>query len=134
MLFWIFCILLAGGIIWSCFVDDYDDTYIPSRCLAAGGATAVVVSLVIIACTHIGVDGYVAKMHARHEVLTYQLENDIYDNDNDIGKRELMEEIQYWNEDLASLRENQDDFWIGIYVPNVHDQFEPIKLERGTEQ
>ena len=39
-----------------------------------------------------------------------------------------MTDIQDWNEDLAKYREIQDDFWIGIYIPNVYDQFEFIEL------
>ena len=52
----------------------------------------------------------------------------MYDNDNEIGKKELMNQIQEWNEDLAWYKANQKDFWIGIFIPNVFDQFEFINL------
>ena len=59
-------------------------------------------------CSYTGVDGYIAASNARHDALVYQYENDIYDNDNDLGKRELIKDIQNWNEDLARYKENQD--------------------------
>lgn len=89
----------------------------------------VIIELIVMGCNHFNLDGYIARMNARREMLVYQLENDIYDNENDLGKRELMVDIQSWNEDLANNREKQDDFWLGIFTPNIYDQFEFIELE-----
>lgn len=88
-----------------------------------------IIMLVVIIVNNTNVDAYVAENQMRYEMLVYQYENDIYDNDNDLGKRDLMEDIQEWNEDLAYYREAQDDFWIGIFYPNVYDQFEFIELK-----
>ena len=90
---------------------------------------AAIVMLVVIIEANTNVDAYVAENQMRYEMLVYQYENDIYDNDNDLGKRDLMEDIQEWNEDLAYYREAQDDFWVGIFYPNVYDQFEFIELK-----
>lgn len=87
------------------------------------------VMLIDIISSHTNVDAYVAENQMRYDMLVYQYENDIYDNDNDLGKRDLMEDIQEWNEDLAYYREAQDDFWVGIFHPNVYDQFEFIELK-----
>ena len=87
------------------------------------------VMLVVIIVKNTNVDAYVAENQMRYEMLVYQYENDIYDNDNDLGKRDLMEDIQEWNEDLAYYRKAQDDFWVGIFHPNVYDQFEFIELK-----
>ena len=88
-----------------------------------------IIMLIVIIVNNTNVDAYVAENQMRYEMLVYQYEHDIYNNDNDLGKRDLMEDIQEWNEDLAYRRKAQDDFWVGIFYPNVHDQFEFIELK-----
>ena len=93
------------------------------------GWVALTISLIVLGVNHIDLKGTLSKIHQRYESLTYQYENDIYNNDNDLGKRDLMEDIQKWNEDLAWYREAQNDFWIGVFIPEIYDQFEYIALE-----
>ena len=85
--------------------------------------------LAIITANYIGLDGKIARNNETYESLTYQYENDIYNNDNDLGKRELMTDIQEWNENLARRKNIQDDFWVGIFIPDVYDQFEFIEYK-----
>lgn len=135
MLFVIFAAILAIGIV-ICIVSydrDCGALAVIGVSTSAVGCIAVVVSIIIMLYSHAEVDGYIAASNARHDALVYQYENDIYDNDNDLGKRELIEDIQNWNEDLARYKENQDNFWIGIYIPNIYDQFEFIKLEKDHD-
>ena len=124
MLFWIFVIIIIAGFV--LFTFDWEDLGIA---ISVIGIFGIIVSVIVLAINYIGVDGYIARMNTRYETLVYQYENDIYDNDNDLGKRELMVDIQNWNEDLSSRRERQRDFWIGIYIPNIYDQFEYIELK-----
>ena len=125
MLFWILLVIAIIFIGWSM----WDEWNTGVSLLAVFFGLAAAISVVVFACCNIGVDGYVSQMNTRYEMLTYQYENDIYENDNDLGKRELMNDIQEWNEDLANYKTIQDDFWIGIYIPDVYDQFEPIVLK-----
>lgn len=133
MLFWIFVMIVVIGII--CFIiyenTVFDDEWVFNIGVAfeVTGWVAVLVSIIIFTVNYTGLDGYVEENKARYESLTYQYENELYDNDNDIGKKELMSEIQDWNEDLARHKSNQDDFWIGIYIPDVYDQFEFIEYK-----
>ena len=124
MLFWIFVIIIIAGFV--LFAFDLENLGIT---ISAIGIFGIIVSVVVLAINYIGIDGYIARMNTRYETLVYQYENDIYDNGNDLGKRELMVDIQNWNEDLSSRRERQRDFWIGIYIPNIYDQFEYIELK-----
>lgn len=128
MLFFVFIAILVASIV--IFDKAFDSDLIAGSCavLAVLALIAVIVSLIIMGVNYINVDGYVDRMNVRYDTLVYQYENDIYDNDNDLGKRELMKDIQNWNEDLAANRERQDDFWLGIYQPNIYDQFEFVQL------
>lgn len=134
MLFWIFVILAAvGGLVLWLNRKNYsyadiklDEVAIFTSLMS--GFVAFVMLLVIIT-NNVGNDGYVAKMHTRYDMLTYQYENNFYDNDNDVGKRELIEDIQAWNEDLAKNKIQQRDFWLGIFYANIYDQFEFIELK-----
>ena len=126
MVFWIIIAACIGSWIWLAHSDEFEN--VPQAVVTAVATAALLISLCIFACRNIGVDGYISQMEKRYEMLTYQYENDIYDNDNDLGKRELMTDIQNWNENLAKYREIQDDFWIGIYIPNIYDQFDFIEL------
>ena len=124
MLFWTFVIIIIAGFV--LFTYDLENLGIA---ISVIGIFGIIASVVVLAINYIGIDGYIARMNTRYETLVYQYENDIYDNDNDLGKRELMVDIQNWNEDLSSRRERQRDFWIGIYIPNIYDQFEFIELK-----
>ena len=124
MLFWTFVIIMIAGFV--LFTYDLENLGIA---ISVIGIFGIIASVVVLAINYIGIDGYIARMNTRYEILVYQYENDIYDNDNDLGKRELMVDIQNWNEDLSSRRERQRDFWIGIYIPNIYDQFEYIELK-----
>lgn len=137
MLFWMFVIILAVGIVCynvTCNSGMYRDWLAAFAviCIIAG-TLFIIISGGIIAINHIGVDGDIAGYNRRYESLVYQYENDIYDNDNDLGKRELMADIEEWNCDLASRQHYQDNFWIGIFYPNIYDQFEFIEYKEVTE-
>ena len=133
MLFWLFVIVMAVGILLlildAHFLFDNNlasDIGIP---MAVMGFIAVMVSIVIILFYHTGLDAKIERYNARYESLVYQYENNIYENDNDLGKKELMDDIQEWNEDLSYYKEMQYDFWLGIYYPNIYDQFKKIELK-----
>ena len=130
MLFWIFVIALAIGIALMVH-ENFDNTW-PwfIGCLITIAATFLILcSIAIMVDQHGGVEAKIASNNQRYESLTYQLENDLYDNDNDLGKKELYNQISEWNEDVVYYQNIQDDFWFGIYCPNVYDQFELIEYK-----
>ena len=94
---------------------------------------AIVVSIAIMAARYSHADADVAQYQKRDESLTSQYENDFYNNDNDVGEYELVYQIEYRNTDLAYRKTIQRDFWLGIYYPNIYDQFEFIKLDKEAK-
>lgn len=130
MLFWLVVLSIVVFLGLAVYVEkrfgDYSGLFIV---IAFISFIVSFVMLVVIIIKNTNVDAYVAENQMRYEMLVYQYEHDIYDNDNDLGKRDLMEDIREWNEDLAYYRKAQDDFWVGIFHPNVYDQFEFIELK-----
>ena len=135
MLFWIFVgiFVVALVMVIVCYYLDCDVGVDLTASLTGIFGIAIVVSLAIMADRYSHADADVAKYQQRYESLTYQYENDFYDNDNDIGKYELVYQIEYWNTDLAYRKTIQRDFWLGIYYPNIYDQFEFIKLDKEVK-
>lgn len=105
------------------------------------GSTATVIAAIGIigsgiafGVNYLGVDGYIEKCNKRYESLVFQVENNLYKGDiTENATRELVKEVQEWNCDLADNKINQYDSWIGIYIPDIYDQFEFISLNNLVE-
>ncbi len=128
MLFFIFIALFAISVLAIIRTDEMSGWNLLATIAVVLTLTALLISTIGLAAVYIGADASVAKWETQYESLTYQLENNLYDNDNDIGKKELMDEIREWNEDLAYCKEIQRNFWVGIYYPNIYDSLEFIPL------
>ncbi len=128
MLFFIFVAIFMIGVLAVIFTDEWKNSHIVAMCILVVGIFLLAISTFLFATNYIGAEARAAGCEKQYESLTYQLENNLYDNDNDIGKKELMDEIREWNEDLAYYKEIQRNFWVGIYHPNIYDNFEFIPL------
>lgn len=128
MLFFIFVAIFVIGLLATIFTDEWSDLHLAALCTLGVGVSLLVISAIGFATSYIGTDASIAKWETQYESLTYQLENNLYDNDNDIGKKELMDEIREWNGNLAYHKAIQRNFWVGIYYPNIYDNLEFIPL------
>lgn len=126
MLFFIFIALFAISVLAIIYTDEMSGWHLLATIAVVLTLIALLISTIGLASVYIGADASVAKWETHYESLTYQLENNLYDND--IGKKELMDEIREWNEDLAYCKEIQRNFWVGIYYPNIYNNLEFIPL------
>ena len=81
-----------------------------------------------------GADAYLASMQEKRSALVYQLENDIYDNDNDLGKKELYSEITEYNCDVAEGKIKQNNIWVYNLYSDVYDELELIEFPEQIKE
>ncbi len=135
MLFWVFLILFALTFIGGCIFkykihnwhyDDYENT---CWCISVVTGFIITVMLFIMSLQYITIPGQIVTQKAIYESLSYQVESNMYDNDNDIGKKELMNQVMEYNANVQKHKALQRNFWVGIFYPDIWDQFETIPLE-----
>lgn len=132
MLFWlvvaifiIFIIVLVinnkiGG-------DCYDIINIVFELLAIVSSVVILIMTIAISLGNFGSDAEAAKYKERYESLVYQYENEIYCDDDVVY--DLLTDIREYNEDIAYHQAIQGDTWLGIFHPDIYDQFELIELD-----
>ena len=130
MLLFVICIIVTGflAFILTKF-SSCDSVWFFS---ALGAVVFGVIDILMILCAidvNIRKEAAVAYWQQRYDAIVYQLENNLYDNDNDVGKKELYNQIQAWNEELAANKVMQDNIWVGMFYPDVFDDFDFIQYQ-----
>lgn len=135
MLFWITLIafiLVGAGFIIAYHFDGYkyDTESIQMICIIVFIILAFILTLMIgtICINRTCENAYLQASKVKREMLIYQYENDFYENDNDRGKYELLQDITSWNQDVARKKLLQDNFWVGIFEPHIYDQLDLIDI------
>lgn len=131
MWFWLMLILAVALTVGAIRMWRYDNCSGLAFILIILSTIAIIAVLIMGLCVidaHINIDAKIAANEQIYDSLVYQLENELYENDNDLGKKELYNQIQEWNKDLAYNQNAQNDFWYGIFYPNIYDQFNYIEL------
>ena len=131
MIFWITLIAVVVFTVLSIvFFDSLDFEWVSmlSTIISVIAGIAFVVMLIVVIVNNVGVEASIEANKQRYESLIYQAENNLYENDNDLGKKELVNQIQEWNEDLARGKALHDDFWVGIFYADIYDEFNFIPM------
>jgi hypothetical protein len=128
MIFWVFVILIVVGILMYIVSDKiYSDVLeFCGLFTAFVSFITVVVMLVIIICEGACAPSLVAENQERYKALTYKLESGACRDEFGLLNKAVIDEVQEWNEEVVYYQVAQDNFWIGIFYPNVFDQFETI--------
>ena len=97
------------------------------------GASSAILGAIAVSAS-VGSESYLASMQEKRSSLVYQLENDIYDNDNDLGKKELYSEITEYNCDVAEGKIKQNNIWVYNLYCNVYDELELIEFPEQIKE
>ena len=134
MLFWLFVIAIVVGISFIVIEEKvYKRTgkYLNNLEDIGGwivfvSAIVLVIMIIILCCQHIGIDARVEKNLEIYNAIEYKVTSGACRDEFGLLSKEVIDEVQNWNKDVKYYQAVQDDFWIGIFYPNVFDQFETI--------
>ena len=147
MLFWLFIIigLIGAGLIvvgtmdWDSkkhhFLWRNDDSIRGTGwTFAIIAIIAIIISSMCFFENFIGLNARISKCNEQYEALTYKMESGACRDEFGLLSKEVIDEIQDWNEDVVYRQNVQEDFWIGIYYPNVYGQFKTIDYNTYTKK
>lgn len=92
------------------------------------GVVALVM-LICIICAHTNVEARLEENREVYNALTYKMESTSCRDEFGFLSKEVIDEVQDWNQDVRYYQSAQDDFWVGIFIPNVYDEFKTIDYE-----
>ena len=125
MLFWSFIIIFVVGII----LYKVFEFELLGELVTAISGFAVLISLFLIIGEYTTMDSYLEKSREQYKAITYKIESDACRDEFGLLNKEVIDEIQEWNKDVRFYQNIQNNFWLGIYYPNVFDEFETIDYE-----
>lgn len=125
MLFWSFIILFVVGII---LYKVFEFEFL-GELVTALSCLMIIISLLVIIAQYTTMDSYLERNREQYKAITYKIESDVCRDEFGLINKEVIDEIQKWNKDVRFYQNIQDNFWLGIYYPNVFDEFETIDYE-----
>ena len=82
---------------------------------------------IMIPHNHLTADGAAAQWREERKTLVYLAESDIEETGR--MSADTTKDIQDYNERLVLRQELQRNFWMGIFFPNIYDEFETIDID-----
>ena len=133
MLFWILLAAFVVAFVATLLIDGWRYEWAKIFMILVSTALGVltIVLGVGIIITNMTADSMAAEYEVRYEALTYQLENEMYEQDSECGKQQLMTQIMEYNAEIAAGRVGQGNIWYGIFVPDIYNDL--ALIEMGNE-
>lgn len=147
MIFWITFIVLTIGIgliIVGARSWDSDKHYwlwyYDSELTTAGVITTALTILTLVIMTlcisesHWRSEAELAILRERENALVYKVESGACRDDFGLLNKSVIDEIQEWNETIVKNKKLQNNFWLGIFYPDIYDEFETIDYTKYKKE
>ena len=113
------------------FFYKHDETiYIYGMIGAILFALVFSIMTVTVLNENIGREATLASMKEKYKVLVYKAESDFIQDKFGFVNKEIVDEVQNWNTDIAYKKQKQNNFWTGIFVADIYDELEVIDLSK----
>lgn len=110
---------------------DAEGLGIASAVIAIFAGFALVVCSIVSICIYSSADATAAEYNVERQSLIYQFKNNLYDNDNDLGKKDLYDQITEYNKDIVSGRELHSKFLTECFYPDIYYDLKLIEFDEA---
>lgn len=90
---------------------------------------AIFISVIVIVVNSIGAKGTVISFQERREKIVSNIETGLYTDKLDIRDVDIINSIEDLNREIKVRQAYQRDPWVGVFIPDIYDQFVPIPYE-----
>lgn len=90
----------------------------------------VFVSLIIFTANGIERNLMYGQYNERYKAITYKVESGACRDELGLLSKEVIDEVQEWNEEIITAQIGSENPWIGIYYKDFWDEFDTIDYDR----
>lgn len=142
MIFWLSVIifavgvfmLIANGIVRTLnYKYEYSNTsefiLIFGVAVAFIGAVWLLIAGLLLAISQTTIAATRQANAEKYKALTYKLESEACRDQFGLLNKEIIDEVQRWNVKVTYYKSMEDNFWVGIYYPDVYGDLGTIDYE-----
>lgn len=142
MIFWLSIIIFAVGVvilianrIGESLSYEYEYSNVSATVLVLGvavafiGAVYLLIAGLLLAISQTTVTATRQANAEKYKALTYKLESESCRDQFGLLNKEIIDEVQRWNVKVTYYKAMEDNFWVGIYYPDVYGDLGTIDYE-----
>ncbi len=136
MIFWLCVLILVVSIIMTIVANREDWFGVEMFCCTTSvlAGIAVIIMAICLCVNYSTVDADIAQREEIYKAITYKVESGACRDELGLLSKEVIDEVQEWNKDVLYYQNVQDNFWVGIFYPNIYDQFETIDYTKYAKE